>query len=198
MLEMERAMIDLMQTIEWLDTNGEWKEATTLRVTRDFAFVTLSDGWPYVVHPDGKAFYLIEYGKSLKTSVEFRNRPPVPAPAACEHDGKTYGICSKCGKHVASSPTPAPDSVRRARELIGEISCYRELERRSHEDFNRVLECWSAFCAAYISEQTAQRRAAGELAARVNWYIGQRGETNLANMYAALAADAQARAGGAK
>lgn len=118
---------------------------------------------------------------------DIRNVPPVPAPAACSHfylemvAGKGF-VCRKCGQTVptvAPSPSPAPDSVAQAKRLVAEYGS------GGAPDAN----AWCKFLSLYIAEQTAQRKAAGELEMAATIYYSD------IHFVKAVAADARCRAG---
>lgn len=128
-----------------------------------------------------------------KDEDDIRNTPPAP----CEHDGKTYGICSKCGKHV-STHAPAPDSVEAAKAVLPTLA--KKASFYSHEieyesEWRTLLDGIRYFLTAYISEQTAQRKAAGKLAEAAREFASFSSTTRSEPVFAALAADAEARAG---
>lgn len=89
------------------------------------------------------------YSERLVIAEPVIHRPPVPAP--CEHTH--YCTCS---------PPPAPDSVEAARRVV---------EGKTSEQHWRLdVLALRDFLLAYASEQTAQRKAAGELAERCVQY----------------------------
>jgi hypothetical protein len=139
----------------------------------------------------------------------------VPAPAACEtqlpcghaisyrvtqinRDGTLKVFCDKCGEDF-TKPTPAPDMANAVTFSKSPAPDSVEAAKRIAEHPDTPFRLYE-FVTAYISEQSAQRRAAGELAEQAKQSAIQSSKlteekNHWAKLADALAADAQARAG---
>lgn len=199
-----------MDTIDWnkpIESDKGWPASLVGPIGNVMVVsIKLNDKqWAfYVSDAAGNVTKINEDGVSWNL-YKIRNRPPAPAPAACEHNWEnwTYDIngdiyrCSKCGTKSRTplksgctgslpppSPSPAPEpSERIASEIAADTTDrYSPRER----DFYR----------AYAVEQSSQRKAAGELqekaVALAKYYDGS--YPAQAAWYA-LAADAALRAG---
>ena len=193
-------MIDFKKKMEWYKTNDEGREIATgwdfdvESVADNYAIVLFRDSQVReVIHKDGVATTISADGVIRYSDRKFRNTPPAP----CEH--RWYGSanrwqCEKCGTVTNEPPVPAPDSVEAAKKLIESLG-----EEQFHESNNRkrvLLRDLQNFVSALAAEQTAQRKAAGELARLAKIVAVDWGEGADQDGWNALAADASARAGG--
>ena len=176
-----------MDKIDWTKpietTEGTPRKAKVLRICGNTAALKVDGCFgEHIVTADGQGMYRSEdcaYGLSF---LRFRNvRPPVPA--ACEHERRQDRyFCLSCKQVIepSPSPSPAPDSVEIAKRIIE----------------TRVLNpALNEFLATYAAEQSAQRRAAGELAEVVQKWLAPEHQASTHDVMKALAADASARSG---
>lgn len=192
-------MIDWTKEIERADNGIPVRLGATFRIDNSTRHIVIDDGEFYWICDDQG--YVCETC-GLDAAVNVRNRP---APAACEHE--TDGLkltsdppqywCKKCQRFYLpeTSPTPAPDSVEIARKLIETLGEAQFLESNNRK--RELLRDLQNYVTAVAAEQTAQRRAAGELAAKLSKFDGTGFSIIIDNAIYALAADAAAR-GGAK